>query len=223
MEHFEIYIHRVLMQVHPDTRISKDSVLLIQFIVNFVLLKIAHKAVMLVQPIDYEAKTRKTPLGKKTIGSRDIQAAVRLTMPGELVKHAISQGTKAVMRYTSFKPKAGQKSPVKASTKAGLQFSVARTNNLLKRNISLRVGKTAPVYLAAVLEYVAAEILELAGMRAKEKRMRTIMPRHIKEAVVADEELHRLMQDIHVLLPGVKDQPHTKEDVVNNTGLQWVM
>jgi hypothetical protein len=52
MEHFEIYIHRVLMEVHPDTRISKDSVLLIQFIVNFVLLKIAHKAVMLVQPID---------------------------------------------------------------------------------------------------------------------------------------------------------------------------
>jgi histone H2A len=146
-----------------------------------------------------------------------------LTIPGELVKHAISMGNKALMRYTSFKPKAGQKSPVKASTKAGLQFSVARTNNLLKRNISLRVGETAPVYLAAVLEYVAAEILELAGMRAKEKKMRTIMPRHIKEAVVADEELHRLMRDIHVLLPGVKDQPHTKEDVVNNTGLQWVM
>jgi len=223
MEHFEIYIHRVLKQVHPGTRISHDTVLLVQFILNCLLIKIAHKAVALTQPLDYEAKTRKTPLGKKTISSRDIQAAVRLVLPGELAKWGVSEGTKAVTRYTSFKPKASQTSPVKASTKAGLQFSVARTNNLLRRNISLRVGDTAPVYLAAVLEYLAAEVLELAGIRSKNEHMKTIMPRHIKEVVVEDEELHRLMRDIHVLLPGVKDQRPTKKDVVYNTGLQWVM
>jgi len=222
MENFEVYIKKIQKQIHPDQRISKDSLLLIQFIVNFVLLKLAQKAVMLAQPLDYEAKPRKTPLGKKTISSRDIQTAVKLVLPGELAKHAVTEGTKAVVKYTSFEPKRGQKPPIKASTKAGLHFSVARTHNLLRRNISLRIGETAPVYLAAVLEYIAGEILELAGNHSQEQKMNTVMPRHIKDAVVKDEELHRLMRDIHVILPGVKDQ-HNKNDVVHNTGLLWVM
>jgi histone H2A len=111
-----------------------------------------------------------------------------------------------------------------AAEKAGLQFSVSRTSNLLRRNISFRVGETASVYLAAVLEYICAEILELAGNNSKDNKMKTIMPRHIKEIVVKDSELHRLMRDLHVILPGVKDQPHNKKHaMMNNESAFWVM
>lgn len=221
MEHFDVYIHKVLKQVHPDTRISHESLALMNFIVNFLCVKIAHKAVMLVNPLNYESKKKTTTTAKKTISSRDIQAAVRLLLEGELPKHAVSSGTKAVTKYTSFHPKSEK--PTTAAEKAGLQFSVSRTSNLLRRNISLRVGETASVYLAAVLEYICAEILELAGNNSKDHKMKTIMPRHMKEIVVEDKELHRLMRDLHVILPGVKDQPHNKKHAMYNESAFWVM
>jgi histone H2A len=207
MEHFETYIRAVLRQVQPDMRISKESLHLVNDIVNLLALHLQQSAVMLTQPLNYEATTPKVPVGKKTISSRDIQAAVGLVLPGELVKHAKSQGAKAVTRYASCasKPKDSTKKMM-TCTKADLQFSVSRTAAILRRHISLRIGETAPVYLAAVLEYICAEILELAGNHALNKRMKTILPRHIKEIVIEDEELYRLMKHLHVVLPGVKDQ-----------------
>ena len=57
------------------------------------------------------------------------------------------------------------------SSKAGLQFPVGRIHRMLKRgNYAQRVGAGAPVYLAAVLEYLAAEILELAGNAARDNK-----------------------------------------------------
>jgi histone H2B len=226
MEQFDTYIHRVLNQVHPDTRISGESVVLINDIVNYLALHISHKAVMLTKPLDYEAKSRKTPAGKKTIGSRDIQAAVRLVLPGELARHAMSEGAKAVTRYAS---NASKKTQAKATTiktkaaKAGLQFSVSRSEALLRRNTNLRVSETAPIYLAGVLEYIAAEILELGGMNAINHHMKTIMPRHIKDVVVEDEEIHRLMRHLHIVLPGVVDQKPAKKGTPPKNALPWLI
>lgn len=221
MEQFDTYIHRVLNQVHPDQRISGESVKLINDIVNYLALHISHKAVMLTKPLDYEAKGRKTPLGKKTISSRDVQAAVRLVIPGELAKHAMSQGAKAVTRYTSNASKKTTTIKTKAA-KAGLQFSVPRSEALLRRNTDLRVSETAPIYLAAVLEYIAAEILELGGINAKNHHMKTLMPRHIKDVVVEDEEIHRLMRHLHIVLPGVVDQKPKKGTPAKNA-LPWLI
>ena len=224
MEHFETYIHRVLKQVHPDTRISADALLLMNFIANSLGMHLSHKAILLTQPVNYESKTRKTPLGKKTISSRDIQAATRLILVGELAKHGISQAAKAVTKYTSYASKQKkEKHPVSTASKAGLQLSVSRTEYLLRRHTSLRIGETAPIYLAAVLEYVVVEILELAGIRAKDSKMKTIMPRHVKDAVVEDEELHRLMRHLHLILPGVKDQSHKNKHTQYSDGMMWVV
>ena len=77
------------------------------------------------------------------------------------------------------------------SAKAGLQFPVGRIARYLKTGkYSERVGAGAPVYLAAVLEYLAAEVLELAGNAAKENKKTRIIPRHIQLAVRNDEELN---------------------------------
>jgi histone H2A len=226
MEQFDTYIHRVQKQVHPDQRISGESVKLINDIVNYLALHISHKAVMLTKPLDYEAKGRKTPLGKKTISSRDVQAAVRLVIPGELAKHAMSDGAKAVTRYMAYASKKTQAKTTTIKTKAakaGLQFSVSRTEALLRRNTDLRVSETAPIYLAGVLEYIAAEILELAGNTALNHHMKTLMPRHIKDAVVEDEEIHRLMRHLHIVLPGVVDQKPAKKGTPPKNALPWLI
>lgn len=85
-------------------------------------------------------------------------------------------------------PLYGQNSYSSVST-AGLQFPVGRIHRLLKRgNYAQRVGAGAPVYLAAVLEYLAAEILELAGNAARDNKKQRIVPRHLQLAIRNDEE-----------------------------------
>jgi len=90
------------------------------------------------------------------------------------------------------------------SSKAGLQFPVSRMHRLLKKgNYSKRIGAGAPVYLAAVLEYLAAEILELAGNAARDNKKKRIIPRHLQLAIRNDEELNRLLGDVIISQGGV--------------------
>ena len=90
------------------------------------------------------------------------------------------------------------------SARAGLQFPVGRIARYLKQGkFAERVGAGAPVYLAAVLEYLAAEVLELAGNAAKDNKKTRIIPRHIQLAVRNDEELNKLMANTTVASGGV--------------------
>eukprot|EP00924_Labyrinthula_sp_SR-Ha-C_P010660 maker-scaffold_49-snap-gene-0.5-mRNA-1 protein AED:0.43 eAED:0.43 QI:0/0/0/1/1/1/2/0/117 len=85
------------------------------------------------------------------------------------------------------------------SAKAGLQFPVGRI---------ARVGAGAPVYMAAVLEYLAAEILELAGNAARDHKKTRITPRHIQLAVRNDEELNKLLGGVTIASGGVLPNIH---------------
>uniref|UniRef100_A0A914QUF9 Histone H2B n=1 Tax=Panagrolaimus davidi TaxID=227884 RepID=A0A914QUF9_9BILA len=89
-ETFGVYIYRVLKQVHPETGISSKAMSIMNSFVNDVFERIAAEAARL-------AKYNK----RSTISSREIQTAVRLILPGELSKHAVSEGTKAVTKYTA--------------------------------------------------------------------------------------------------------------------------
>ncbi|BGO99538.1 histone H2A [Rhodotorula toruloides] len=80
------------------------------------------------------------------------------------------------------------------SSKAGLQFPVGRTERIFRKgNYSKRLGAGAPVFLAAVLEYLTAEILELAGNAAKDNKKKRIIPRHLVLAIRNDDELDKLL------------------------------
>lgn len=82
----------------------------------------------------------------------------------------------------------GEKKSTTASAKAGLQFPVGRIGRYLRQGkYATRMGAGAPVYLAAVLEYLCAEILELAGNAARDNKKSRIVPRHITLAVKNDE------------------------------------
>jgi len=72
-----------------------------------------------------------------------------------------------------------------------------------------RIGAGAPVYLAAVLEYLAAEILELAGNAARDNKKTRIIPRHIQLAVRNDEELSKLLSGVTIVSGGVLPNIHT--------------
>jgi histone H2A len=99
---------------------------------------------------------------------------------------------------------AGATKAVSRSSRAGLQFPVGRIARYLKQGkYAERVGAGAPVYLAAVLEYLAAEVLELAGNAAKDNKKTRIIPRHIQLAVRNDEELNKLMSNTVIASGGV--------------------
>ncbi|KZV35055.1 hypothetical protein F511_04360 [Dorcoceras hygrometricum] len=97
-----------------------------------------------------------------------------------------------------------KKKPVSRSLKAGLQFPVGRIGRYLKKGrYSQRVGTGAPVYMAAVLEYLAAEVLELAGNAARDNKKNRIIPRHLLLAVRNDEELRKLLAGVTIAYGGV--------------------
>mmetsp|Transcript_10747 Transcript_10747/g.21000 ORF Transcript_10747/g.21000 Transcript_10747/m.21000 type:complete len:114 (-) Transcript_10747:42-383(-) len=89
-ETFALYIYRVLKQVHPDTGISKRSMNIMNSFINDIFERVCLESSKLVR---YSKK--------RTLSSREVQTAVRLILPGELAKHAVSEGTKAVTKFTS--------------------------------------------------------------------------------------------------------------------------
>ena len=90
------------------------------------------------------------------------------------------------------------------SSRAGLQFPVGRVHRLLRKgNYGERVGAGAPVYLSAVMEYLAAEVLELAGNAARDNKKSRIIPRHLQLAIRNDEELNKLLNGVTIAQGGV--------------------
>lgn len=121
--------------------------------------------------------------------------------PHRPIVNAASVAPKPYSQGTSFSK--GKPAKVSRSRKAGLEFPVGRISRYMKQGeYAERIGAGAPIYIAAVLEYLAAEILELAGDVTKDKRGVRIIPRHIQLAVRNDEELTRLLGNIVVASGG---------------------
>ncbi|XP_025977158.2 histone H2A-IV-like [Dromaius novaehollandiae] len=140
-------------------------------------------------------------------GRRRLLARLRGRSLGADREPGSSIDSNSIRRRMSGRGKQGGKARAKAksrSSRAGLQFPVGRVHRLLRKgNYAERVGAGAPVYLAAVLEYLTAEILELAGNAARDNKKTRIIPRHLQLAIRNDEELNKLLGKVTIAQGGV--------------------
>jgi len=175
---FDIYIKRVLDYLSSVSgkkkRMSKNALYQLNQFINLLGKAIVEKAFFL---NSNQLHTRV----KKTISPKEIQSAIRIILPNELCHHAISEGTKAITNFGTASPREKQRQTMQE--KAGLKFSVARTSKFFDK-YDTRVGQNTPVYLAAVLEYITAELLELC--------QNVVSTRELKLVIDNDDELKKL-------------------------------
>jgi histone H2B len=156
---FSTFVYKILKQVHPDLGISNKAMAIMNGISNDVLDRIIK-----------EVKILTNASHLSSVSSRQIMFAVRVMLPGELAKHAVNEGTKAVEKYQSAVnggSKAVQDGGMKAakvsigpgrSVRAGLTFPVGRLHRLLSVKLRMRTGVSASIFTAAVMEYLCAEV-----------------------------------------------------------------
>lgn len=183
---FKIYMSRVLKQVHPDVSLAAPAADELNSIINHLGNEIARLAAQTARKND-----------RKTITSRDVQAGVRLLIPGELAKHAVSEGLKASTKYNKARriknEMSGSVHDQRPTARAGLVFDIARTRRFLNK-YKFRIGEMAPIYFAAVIEYITAEILELAGNVTRDRKKRRVSVQSLHLAIQGDSELHCLIE-----------------------------
>ena len=191
MYNYSLYIRKVLRQVHPDTTITKDALSQVNSMINTVCNRLAQKAAKLAVYSNH-----------KTIREEEIQSAVRLIIPRRISVNMLY--LKGQVRWLNLMTKAGER----AGRRAGIEFSISRVESQLRKNAcnNCRVSKNASVYLAAVLDYLSAEILELAGNVARDNRHSRITVRDLMLTVKEDDELPSLFR--HRVFVGGGVKPH---------------
>lgn len=204
---FDIYIRKVGKQIHPDSQMSSDFLNQINRIIVRLGEQIAEKAFQLTEKEN-----------SKTIDSRTVLNATRLILPDELSKYAVSQGIKAVTKYSDKgnskgNSKGNRKKKVSKSTKAGLQFSVSRCRQFFKK-YNKRIAKDSDVYLAAVLEYITAELIELSGNVARDNRRSTMKIRDLYIAIQSDYDLNDMMHRLNMGITGGGNVVHVNDAVI---------
>ncbi|XP_021716204.1 histone H2B-like [Chenopodium quinoa] len=161
VETYKIYIFKVLKQVHPDIGISSKAMSIMNSFINDIFEKLAQESAKL-------ARYNKKP----TITSREIQTAVRLVLPGELAKHAVSEGTKAVTKFTrekkpaekkpaeEKKAAAAEKAPAEKKPKAGkkLPKEAGAAAGDKKKKRHKKSVETYKIYIFKVLKQVHPDI-----------------------------------------------------------------
>ena len=168
-------IESVLKQVHPETKINKDGLKAISEYLTKVGENIIKKLVLLKSiPVHInEEDEEDEDDNKDTISSRDVQFAVRLAIPKELGRHAISEGTKGVLKW-------------------GMGQQVNRFYDMNNFNPKFKILEDSNVYFSHVLEYLSAELLELSGSAARNNKRVNINKDFVDRAIKNDSELEKL-------------------------------
>jgi len=207
----KLYLHKIGKNVHPDINLSTDVLL----VINNLLLDMHDQIV-------FAADAIATYAGVHTLSVKEIQAATPIVVPPSLAVGAVQVATDATNNFKpkllAPGPKrkskatqnpdpipeptsgqsidltsAGRRKVVPRSTRAGLTMSVSRVEYLIRAfSRTKRIGDGTPVYLAAVLDYLATEMLSQAGEIAKRNNINMIKLPHLVEALQKNEGLKRI-------------------------------
>lgn len=188
------YISKLAKRVNPDISLTGESAVELNNLNKYLL-------EMLMQKVNANVNRQ----SKKTATAKEVEYAVKLAFPMELRKHAISEGSKAIQTYeAAAKDRASQRKPgeqlkpVLKSSLANIVFPITRIENIMRElSTADRVSKGAPIYMAAVLEYITSEILELSWNFTVNNKKKRITPRHITLAVQDDAELKKLFAHVN--------------------------
>lgn len=215
---YKIGIYKLLKIVHPDAQLSKSALLLL----NDMIIRLACKL------ITSSNKILKS-VNKKLLSINDISTVIKIVLGDELSIIAIQEGKKAVNFYkTSRKNNKKNKAREKH---ASLYFKICTTHSLIKKYITNdnSVFEDATVFLTAVLEYIALEILELSGNHARDNKKIQITPRDIFVIIKNDVELKQLFKGYilgtGVINGGAPKMKKIKDNILGITkpGLQRLM
>jgi histone H2A len=199
---FRTYIHRALKQTHPKLAIGKAAITAL----NGIVLKVFSLYGPTIDSL-LDSTASKTVLGKRAAGPSVIASATKLIMPGDLAKNMIEAANKANETWAASKKVKGTKTTL--AKKSGLVFSPARVMKLLRTHVGAkRVSVRAAVELAACLEYITQEVLELAGKATMQDKRTRIKARDIKAGIISDEELEILFRGDVVASGGVRGHIH---------------
>ena len=120
------------------------------------------------------------------------------------------QSNKQTLKMVKGGRGSSKKKPTSKSSKAGLTFPVARIGRALRTmRLAKRYGAGGPVYLTAVIEYMAAEVLELAGNACRDNKKKRVTPRHLVLAIRNDEELNKFLGGVTIASGGVLPNIHS--------------
>lgn len=129
---------------------------------------------------------------KKTISEIEIEIGLSSILSGELLSNSIKEGQKAVNNFNNSSTKGSRQD------KSMIIFPPSLTEKFLRDNVNMFVSKNAPVYLAAVIEYVAAELLEIAASNARGENRRRVTVRDLELSVKLDDELNKLFESQNI-------------------------
>lgn len=179
LNNFDTYIKRLGKTIRDDSSITRESLQVINTMIDFVIKKLSNS----IRELMANSK-------HVIITSRDLQTAVRLVIDGDLAKHAVSEGTKVVTRFYSGGHTFSQKRLVFPTGRVEKHF-----RQYLDALCKVRLGTCFKHYAAGVIEHLTGEILELAGNWANDVKKRRITPKHINLAVRDDEDLNKLFKN----------------------------
>jgi len=183
---FRQYILKLGHQIYIDMELASSASNEINLIAHHIIEKLINYASQLT-----------LSRNAKTLSSKDIEAAVKLVLVGDLSKNAIKEATNAVSKFRTNKQNKPGKKHMSKSERSGLIFPVSRVANIMKTYMKNdRLSGESSIYLTAVLEYIIAEILELASHSAKDFKKKRISTKHIADAIRNDSELGKILEDI---------------------------
>ena len=157
---------------------------------------------------------------KKIITDKDVEAVVKIVIPGLLCEEMIKKARTAIDKYKSFSSEE-KKGRVLQSTKAGIMFPVARIGNMFKNHNELKKSVLVDIYMASVLEYIMIEIIDLSIERTKDFKKR-ITPDHMMFAIRNDAEITQLLKDFKIISlrgPQIREFKFNVVNLGNHMGL----